>query len=212
MLASVLWELLREQRVQSLSTDGSAGHEFEDVTVEKVYTACHRLGALKVFPPRYTLKLPTVSGLHHQIDVVVQEGTSGFHLVECKFRQSVTIEELYATNGKLLDYVLGAQVRGQKTRLRGYYLVGPTRVNDSFYQYALAWGITLIAPDGPAPLEHMLAKTRPDTALYGQLTRLLQRTSGAEFPGFVTKPCKPHQLLVEWRACYERWKREGYEA
>lgn len=212
MLESVLWELLREQRVKSLSTDGSAGHEFEDITVEKVHTACHRLGALKVLPPRYTLKLPTVSGLHHQIDVVVREGPSVFHLVECKFKQSVAIEELYSMNGKLLDYIFGAQIRGQKTRFRGYFLVSPATVTDNFYKYALAWGITLIAPEGPPPLEYMLAKIKPNVALYGQLTRLLERTSGAEFTELISKPRRADRLFAEWRACYQRWKREGYEA
>lgn len=210
MLASILWELLEERRVQSLSKDGSAGHEFEDLTVEKVYTACHRLGTLRPFPPRYTLELPTVSGLYHQIDVVVREGSSGYHLVECKFKQSANIAELYAFNGKILDYAFGAQARDRKTWFRGYFLTTSLSVSKSFYKYALAWGITFIAPGCPPPPEHMLSKTKPNTALHRRLTRLVERAADISLAEFATRPREADKLVAEWCACYQHWGREGY--
>lgn len=213
MLASVLWELLGEGQVQDLSTDGSAGHRFEDLTVEKVYAACQKLATLKPLLPRYTLKLPTVSGLHHQIDVIVREGTSGYHLTECKFKQSVSIEELYALNAKLLDYAFGAMIRAQKTQFRGYFFTTSPKVNDNFHKYALAWGIVLVAPGGPPPLEHMLSKAKPDTALHDQLTTLVEKTSGGTQPAeLAASPREAEKLLAQWRACYQYWKREGYDS
>jgi len=212
MLASVLWGLLGEHQVQSLSKDGSSGHVFEDLTVEKVYAACHRLGTLKSFPPRYTLRLPTVSGLYHQIDVVVREGSSSYHLIECKFEQLTDVAELYAFNGKLLDYSLGAQARHQKTRLRAYFLTASPTVSESFYKYALAWGITVIAPGCLPPPEHMLAKIEPNTTLHRQLTRLVDRTTCISLGELVAKPREADKLLADWRSHYQSWRRAGYGA
>ena len=209
MLTSVLWELLAEKQVQQLSAGDSPGHLFEDFTVQMVHTACHRLGTLKTFPPRYTLKLPTVSGLSYQIDVVVREGSSNYHLIECKFKQSASVEELYAFNAKLLDYAFGAQSRGYKTRVRGYFLT-TSEVSDNFHQYALAWGITLIAPSCTPPAEHMLSKVKPNTPLHSQLTRLVEKTLGAQPFESVARACEIRKLLVEWRSCYQRWKQAGY--
>ena len=209
MLISVLWELLVEKQVQQLRDGNSSGHLFEDFTVQTVYTACHRFGTLKTFPPRYTLKLPTLSGLSYQIDVVVREGPSNYHLIECKLKQSASVEELYAFNAKLLDYTLGAQSRGHKTRVQGYFLT-TSEVSDNFPQYALAWGITLIAPGCIPPAEHMLSKVKPDTLLHSQLTRLVEKTSGAQPHESVARACEIEKLLVEWRACYQRWKQDGY--
>ena len=179
MLASILWGLLEEQQVQDLSKDGSAGHDFEDLTVEKVHTACHKVSNLGPFPPRYTLRLPTVSGLCHQIDVVVREGSAGYHLIECKLEQSTDVAEIYALNGKLLDYAFGARVRNQRTQIRGYFLTTSSRVSDGFCKYALAWGISLIAPGCPPPPEYMLAKTKPNTTLHRQLTRFVGKATRA---------------------------------
>jgi len=209
-LASILWELLSKKQVQGLNTGGSAGHQFEDITVETVYnTTCREASTLKPFLPRYTLPLPTASGLPHQIDVVVRERSYVYHLIECKFKQSVNIEELYALNAKLLDYAFGAQVREQKTRFRGYFFTTYPKVNENFLRYALAWGIVLIAPGCPPPLEHLLANTTPDTPLYNQLIRLVRKTSGTQLGEFATKPREASRLLSEWNACHRQWERCG---
>lgn len=212
MLASVLWNMLSERQVQDLRTDGTAGHQFEDLTVQAVYKACAKLGRMRTFAPRYTLRLPTVSGLQHQIDVVVSEGPSIYHLIECKFAKSVTIDQLYATNAKLLDYSFGATTREQKTEFRGYFLVSPSKVNDNFYRYASTWGITLVAAGGLPPPEYMIEKIPPhtDAALFEQLVSLSEKTTGGNFTDLLTKPRNAEKLLMEWRACYQKWKRKGY--
>lgn len=211
MLASVLWELPGECQVQSLGNDGTAGHEFEDLTVEKVYASCLKLGTLRPFPPRYKLKLPTVSGSYHQIDVVVRDGSSGYHLVECKFKQSTDVAELYAFNGKLLDYIFGAKARNQKVRFRGYFLTTSPSVSEGFCKYALAWGITLVAPnasDCPPPPEYMLSRTKPDTALQRRLNRLVERTVDISLAEIATGPREAGKLVADWRVCFQHWRKE----
>jgi hypothetical protein len=122
MIGIVLWETINAGWIHQLNTDGSAGHDFENQIVKRTHTAISKISGLKALPPRTTLSLPTVSGLQHQIDVVVRDGASIYHLIECKFKKSFDIEEIYALNAKLLDYTFGAMKYGHNHVFKGYLL------------------------------------------------------------------------------------------
>jgi hypothetical protein len=211
MIAETLWQIFQQNFLEQLSTDGSAGHDFENLVVQRVYTTVSKDGRFKVYPPRNTLKLGTLSRLYHQIDVVVIEGGSTYHLIECKFIKAADIEELYALNAKLLDYAIGSLRSGLSINFRGYYLTGLTNVNDNFYQYSIAWGITPIVLGGLPPLEYMAQKTPKGCSLYRQIIGLLEATKTTDVKRFTTRPQNADQLFTQWRRCHQLWKQEGYD-
>lgn len=205
VLSGVLWELLTADRVQGLNTDGSAGHAFEDLTLELVYAACLEKGHLQPFPPRYTLQLPTVSGLHHQVDVGAREGAALYHIIECKFKHTVPVEHLYALSAKVMDYAIGARVHGHNSRFRAYMLASPAQCNDNMYRYALAWGITLVAPGNYPPPEYMLAHVPNGTPLASRLERLVKRSAVPTVDDLLAGPRRADELFAEWRNCIQEW-------
>src|SRR2546423_859516 len=76
-----------------------AGHKFEDAAAQIAYEALVRVGVAP-YPPRHTLRLPTLSGLTQQFDVVAHKG-SRYFIVELKRRTHSEIEQLYAFVAKL---------------------------------------------------------------------------------------------------------------
>lgn len=208
MIGVILWQLLQEDWLNELNTDGSAGHDFEDRIVQHIYSTVIKSGGYKTSLPRTTLKLETVSGLQHQIDVVVREKISIYHLIECKFTKSSNIEEMYALNAKLLDYSIGAMKAKQKLSFRGYFVTGLTEVNDNFYQYALAWGITPIVLNGLPPLEFLAHETVNNPDLSRQILKLLEETSGSDIRRVASQSWKAAHLFALWRLFYHRWKQD----
>ena len=168
----------------------TSGKKFEDHMVMQLYHKLQQQAEFRVFPPRHTLREATHSGIHHQFDIVVAEQEE-LVAVECKFRTSAHIDQLFATLGKLIDY---------KRRPRGVFLTAAQAVNDGMYCYALAHQISLISPSLP-PVEYMLKCTKQGTDLGQRLETLLDRLRG-DVP--------PRQLLIEWKNSYMRFQDEGY--
>jgi hypothetical protein len=158
--------------------------------------------------PRTTLNLPTISGLHHQIDAIVREGSSIYHLIECKFTQNADIEELYALNSKLIDYTLAARKKGQKQQFFGYFLAGRVGVNDNFYQYAISWGISLIVPHGLPPLSYMLHQSNPESILHSKIEKLMNSASGTDLNRILAERTGADQLLFQWQSISQLWVSE----
>ena len=209
MIGAILWQLLHEDWIKGLKTDGSAGPDFEDKILQHVYLAVSKLGGYQASPPRTTPRLKTVSGLPHQIDVVVKQGISTYHLIECKFTKTANIEELFAFNAKLLDYAFGALRAKQNLVFRGYFVTGLTGVNDHFYQYAISWGITPIIVNGLPPLEFMECKTSKDSELHDQILKLQKATGVTDIKGIAYQSQSAKQLVDQWQLIYHRWKQEG---
>jgi hypothetical protein len=187
----VLYRSLQVVQSSNLPVGKStSGKKFEDHMVMQLYHKLQQQAEFRVFPPRHTLREATHSGIHHQFDVVVAE-QEDLVAVECKFRTSAHIDQLFATLGKLVDY---------KKRPRGVFLTTAQAVNDGMYCYALAHQISLISPSLP-PVEYMLQCTKEGTDLGQRLETLLDRLRG-DVP--------PRQLLVEWKNSYMRFQDEGY--
>lgn len=167
-----------------------SGKKFEDQMVMSLCQELQRQSEFRVYQPRYTLRETTFSGAHHQFDIVVANRDE-LVAVECKFRTSAHIDQLFATLGKLVDY---------RERPRGVFLTSAKTVNDAMYYYALAHRIRLISPSLP-PIEYMLHCTKKGTDLAYRLSTLQDRIVG-DVP--------PQQVLVEWKNSYIRFQDEGY--
>jgi hypothetical protein len=144
----------------------------------------------RVFPPRHTLRDATFSGAYHQFDIVIAEQEE-LVAVECKFRGSAHIDQLFATQGKLVDYV---------HRPHGVFVTTAEGVNDDMYYYAMAHRIRLISTELP-PIEYMLQCVKPGTDLANRLETM---------QGRIRDGAPPKQLLVEWRNHFARFQDEGY--
>jgi len=168
----------------------TSGKKFEDHMVMQLYHKLQQQAEFRVFPPRYTLREDTFSGVHHQFDIVVAEQEE-LVAVECKFRSSAHIHQLFATLGKLVDY---------HKRPRGVFVTAAQNVNDAMYWYALAHQISLISPALP-PVEYMLQCVKNGTDLAHRLETMLGRIRGDALP---------RHLLVEWKNSYMRFQDEGY--
>ena len=168
----------------------TSGKKFEDHMVTQLYHKLQQQAEFRVFPPRYTLREDTFSGVHHQFDIVVAEQEE-LVAVECKFRSSAHIHQLFAALGKLVDY---------HKRPRGAFVTTAQNVNDAMYCYALAHQISLISPALP-PVEYMLQCVKNGTDLAHRLETMLGRIRGDALP---------RHLLVEWKNSYMRFQDEGY--
>jgi hypothetical protein len=187
----MLYRLL--QTVQSLDFPvgkSASGKRFEDHIVMQLYQHLRQHGEFRVFPPRHTLREATFSGVCHQFDIVVAEHER-LVAVECKFRGSAHIDQLFATQGKLVDY---------RKPLRGVFVTTAQGVNDEMYYYALAHQILLISPGLP-PIGYMLHCVRAGTDLAHRLETL---------QGRIKDGAPPQHLLVEWKNNYVRFQDEGY--
>jgi hypothetical protein len=181
------------QAVRSLNFpvgESASGKKFEDYMVMQLYQKLQQQGEFRVFPPRHTLREATFSGVYHQFDIVVAEQEQ-LVAVECKFRGSAHIDQLFATQGKLVDY---------RKRPRGVFVTTAQGVNDEMYCYGLAHQILLICPLLP-PVDYMLQCVKKGTELASRLEILQGRIKD----GVAAK-----HALVEWRNSYMRFRDEGY--
>jgi hypothetical protein len=170
----------------------SSGKQFEDYVVKQLYTNLLQLqGGYRVFPPRHTLREATFSGAHHQFDIVVEQ-QENLVTVECKFRGGAHIDQLFATQGKLMDY---------RKQPRGIFITTAAHVNNDIYCYAIAHHIQLICSLLP-PVEHMLLQVKKGTDLEYRLENLQSR---------IKNGYEPQHVLIEWRNAYQRFCAEGYQ-
>lgn len=181
------------EAIQSLDLPvgvSTSGKKFEDHMVMRLCQELQQQAEFRIFRPRYTLHEATFSGEHHQFDIIVAEQDE-LVAVECKFRSSAHIDQLFATQGKLVDY---------HKRPRGIFVTTAQGVNDGMYYYALAHQILLISPALP-PVEYMLRCVRDGTDLAHRLGIMQGRIRGRALP---------RHLLVEWKNNYMRFQDEGY--
>ena len=164
-----------------------SGTMFENLTVERLYDTLRQRGT-SVFQPRYTLRESTFSGVAHQFDIVVRDGE--LTVVECKFREKVGIDQLFAFVGKLIDY---------RRRPQGIFLTTALVVGDEILCYAIAHRITLISTPLP-PMEYLLERVQPGSGLAQRLTLLLAKQWERE----------PGKILAEWKNVYTTFCMEGY--
>ena len=186
-----LYESLRAIQALDFPVGKSAsGKKFEDHMVMQLYQQLRQHGGFRVFPPRFTLREATFSGVYHQFDIVVTEQEQ-LGAVECKFRASAHIDQLFATQGKLVDY---------HKRPRAVFVTTASSVNNEMYYYSLAHQILLICPSLP-PIGYMLQYVRKGTDLARRLETLQNRLKDG---------APPNHMLVEWRNNYMRFQDEGY--
>lgn len=186
----VLFQALKDVKALELPPGiPSSGKKFEDFTVKQLYQRLRQQGTLGVFPPRYTLRLSTYSGVAHQFDVVAQQ--KELTAIECKFRESTGIGELFAFVGKLIDY---------REPPRGIFVTAAEQVNNDVFFYAIAHRILIVCPCLP-PVEYMIHRVKKDTDLAHRLESLRERLQGNS---------APNHLLVEWQNACRRFAAEGY--
>jgi hypothetical protein len=186
-----LFQALRDVAVLELPPGiPHSGKKFEDYTFQKLYQAVHLLGERSVFPPRYTLREPTYSTVHHQFDIVVREGQ--LTAIECKFRQGTGINDLFAFLGKLVDY---------RVRPRGVFVTTARNVGDQVFCYAIAHHISIVCPC-LAPVEYMIQQVKAETDLFHRLVSL--RTC-------LCSNSIPKNALVQWQNEHRRFLAEGYQ-
>jgi len=157
--------------------------------VQQLYLRLHQQGGFDVFPPRYTLHEATYSGISYQFDVVVRQ--SELIAIECKFRESTRIDELFAFVGKLVDY---------RKPPRGIFMTTAKHVNDDIFCYAIGHRILIISLLLP-PVEYMIYRVKNNTNFACHLANLQARLREGNGPQY---------LLVEWKNDYARFVREGY--
>ena len=78
--------------------ESASGKKFEDTMVMQLYQKLQHRGEFGVLPPRYTLREATFSGVYHQFDIVIKVQEQ-LVAVECKFRRSAHIDQLFALRG-----------------------------------------------------------------------------------------------------------------
>ena len=191
-ISIVLYQALKEVNFLALPPGISAsGKKFEDYNVKRLYEKLVQTGEYRVFPPRHTLHIPTLSGAFHQFDIVVSKQDE-LSTVECKFRGSAHIDQLFATKGKLIDY---------RQMLRSFFITSADTVNDVMHCYALAHKIHIICNSLP-PVEYMLNCVNKNVPIARRLQHLqIRMNDGIE----------PNKILIEWKNEYMRFRDEGYQ-
>ena len=190
-IAVVLYRSLRAVHALALPPGiSTSGKKFEDFIVKQLYEKLVQTGEYEVFQPRYTLRTPSLSGAFHQFDIVVNQQGKLF-AIECKFRGSAHIDQLFATQGKLIDYC---------QRPRGFFVTSAHGVNDEMHWYALAHRIQLICTSLP-PVQYMLSCVKNDTPIARRLEQLQMRLNDGT---------EPKKVLIEWKNEYMRFNDEGY--
>ena len=192
-IEDVLYQTLHSVGTLNLPVGiSSSGKQFEDYVVKQLYTNLLQLGGgYRVFPPRHTLRESTFSGVYHQFDIVIAQ-QEALVSVECKFRGGAHIDQLFATEGKLVDY---------RKRPYGIFITTAPHVNDEMYYYALAHHIQIICSSLP-PVEYLLHCVKSETDLAYRLANLQSR---------IKNGIDPRYVLIEWRNAYQRFRAEGYQ-
>ena len=143
-----------------------AGHLFENVTAQKIYSHARSLG-LRPNPPRHTLNYPTFSGGSYQFDASFSLGDVTY-VIECKRTKMPAKGHIHYFNSQILDYLLGAKIRKQNLVMKGIFL-STVKVRESSMIYAIANGITVIDPVSP-PLEYMVSTLKEGSVLSRYVT------------------------------------------
>lgn len=190
-IESILFQTLTNMQSLDLPAgESTSGTKFENHVVTQLYQHLVQRPEYRVFPPRYTLHEPTFSGVFHQFDIVVVQQNL-LSTIECKFRGSAHIDQLFATQGKISDY---------RSRPRCIFVTTSNDVNDEIYQYGLAHHIEIICRH-LAPVAYMLQCVKKETDFAQALEVLHTRMKGE---------VEPKRLLIEWKHVYSRFKAEGY--
>ena len=106
-LFSSLYSLVKEEaKVKRKMTRTRAGHLFENVTAQKIYSHARSLG-LRPNPPRHTLSYPTFSGGSYQFDASFSLGDVTY-VIECKRTKMPAKVHIHYFNSQILDYLFGA--------------------------------------------------------------------------------------------------------
>jgi hypothetical protein len=193
----------------SVKAASIAGHKFEDAAAKAAYEALVRVG-VSPHRPRHVLRVPTVSGLYQQFDVVVCTGLRYF-IVELKRRSSSEIEQLYAFVAKLLDYALAARLQGTGHTFTGIFVSTAPRMNDNFRQFAIAYGVIPVGPDLPPC--HVLEATKDSEAVCQDAADLAARLH-RPLPNVVVSSAARLEalpLLREWQSIALRRPRKGQD-
>jgi len=206
-LLSTLYLLVKEETKKTKGkTDIGAAHVFEDTTAQKIYHHAKELG-LQPNPQRYTLNYPTFSGNTYQFDASFRLGNITY-VIECKKRKMAAREHIYYFNSKVLDYVLGARVRGGSFPMKGIF-ISTVKVGKTSMIYAIAYGILVIDPSSP-PVEHMMATVVPNSALWRALQDLKGKLPNLHVSDFDVAGSRPAaDLYNHYRFLCERWMREA---
>jgi hypothetical protein len=184
------------------TTPAIAGYRFEDKAAEAAYEALVRMG-VAAYRPRYTLALPTISGLQQQFDVVVPD-RSRYLLIELKRRSQSSIEQLYAFVAKLLDYALATRLHKTGNTFTGVFVSTAPRLNDNFRHFAIAYGVIPIALDLPPC--HTLIQRSENPRVRRDAADLLKRLD-MPLPDAVltgSRRLETRTLLLEWQSVAQR--------
>ena len=186
----VLFQALKDVKALELPPGiPSSGKKFEDFMVQQLYQTLQQQGTLRVFPPRYTLRQATYSGVAHQFDIVARQ--SELTAIECKFRKKTGIDELFAFVGKLKDY---------REPPRGIFVTTAENVNNNVFCYAIAHRISIVC-SSLLPVQCMSQRVKKNTDLARRLASLQTRLRSEH---------ASNRLLVEWQNAYRRFTVEGY--
>lgn len=187
---AVLFQALNEATTLGLPPGiPSSGSKFEDYVFQHLYVALRQAVGQSVFPPRYTLREATLSGVSHQFDVVIHE--ESLTTIECKFRKGTGIDDLFAFLGKLADY---------REPPRGIFLTTAQRICDEVFCYAIAHHISVVSPS-LAPVDYMIQRVKSETDLSRRLLNLKECLQGQSVP---------KQALIQWQNEHRRFRAEGY--
>ena len=187
---AVLFQALNEITTLGLPSGApSSGSKFVDYVFQQLYVALRQAAGQSVFPPRYTLREVTYSGVSHQFDVVIRD--ESLTAIECKFRRGTGIDDLFAFLGKLADY---------REPPRGIFLTTAQSICDDVFCYAIAHHISIVSPS-LAPVGYMIQRVKRDTDLFSRLQNLQL---------YLEDQGVPKQTLVQWQNEFRRFKAEGY--
>lgn len=205
-IVTTLYRLACEQsklpRIGRSAEASIQGHRFEDLAAKAAYEALVQVGVMPRLP-RHTLQLPTLSGLSHQLDLVVSEGLTLF-AIELKHRSLSNIDQLQAFIAKLLDYALAARNLGTGHRFSGVFVSTASSLNDHFRQYALAYGVLPIAKDLPPCV--VLHECPGDPTVRRDALDLSARLAVPLPEATIMRQRNdPSVLLQEWKALALRW-------
>lgn len=171
-LFSSLFSLVKEEaKVKRKMTRTRAGHLFEDVTAQQIYSHARSLG-LRPNPPRHTLTYPTFSGDSYQFDASFSLADVTY-VIECKRTKMPAKVHIHYFNSQILDYLFGAKIRKDNLIMKGIFL-STVKVRESSMIYAIANGITVIDPVSP-PIEYMLSTLRRGSPLYRAMMELYRK-------------------------------------
>jgi hypothetical protein len=208
-LFSSLYSLVKEEaKVKRKMTRTRAGHLFEDVTAQEIYSHARSLG-LRPNPPRHTLSYPTFSGGSYQFDASFSLGDVTY-VIECKRTKMPAKVHIHYFNSQILDYLFGAKIRKDNLVMKGIFL-STVKVRESSMIYAIANGITVIDPVSP-PLEYMISTLKEGSVLSKAMKQLLEKwpDSSSILDFDRVRRWSASDLFKEYRFVCKRW-RDEYE-